>query len=215
MSQMKFWYASGACSLAPHILLHEVGAEFEAVRTDITPAGANFPVGFEKINPKLRVPVLSVDGNVITEVPAIATFIATIAPQQNLMGRDALETARVYEWMVWISGSVHTHGFGCLWRPQRFSNDISAHAGIAEKGAQVIKDCFALAESRIVGPFALGNAFTAVDPYLYVFYRWGNLIGIDMDAAYPKFANLGKMLATRTAFAKATTIEQVDPHGRS
>lgn len=214
MPQIRFWYATGACSLAPHILLHEVGAEFEGVETAVTPAGANFPRGFEAINPKLRVPVLSVEGTIITEVPAIATMIASMAPAIHLMGRDTLETARVCEWMVWLSGSLHVHGFGCLWRPHRYSNDPTAYAGIKDKGVETIRECFALIDDRIVGPFALGDAFTAVDPYLYVFYRWGNLIGIELDRDYPKFAALGRALASRPSFVTATRIEKVDSHGR-
>ena len=69
-------------------------------------------------------------------------------------------------------------------------------------------------EDKIAGPFAVGDAFTAVDAYLYVFYRWGNLIGIDLDRDYPKFAALGRALASRASFVKATTIEKMDPHGK-
>ena len=214
MSEIRFWYAAGACSLAPHILLHEVGADFVGIETAVTPAGADFPEGFKSINPKLRVPVLSIDSEIITEVPAIATVISGIAPPRHLMGRDALETARVYEWMIWLSGSLHGNGFGCLWRPHRYSDDPAAYAGITGKAMQTIRDCFAMIEDKIAGPFAVGDAFTAVDAYLYVFYRWGNLIGIDLDRDYPKFAALGRALASRASFVKATTIEKMDPHGK-
>lgn len=214
MSEIRFWYAAGACSLAPHILLHEVGADFVGIETAVTIAGAEFPEGFESINPKMRVPVISIDSQIITEVPAIATVISSIAPARQLMGRDTLETARVYEWMIWLSGSLHGHGFGCLWKPQRYSDDPAAHAGIVGKAMQTIRDCFAMIEAKITGPFAVGDAFTAVDAYLYVFYRWGNVIGIALDHDYPKFAALGRTLASRPSFVKATTIEKVDPHGQ-
>ncbi len=213
MSNIRFWYAAGACSLAPHILLHEVGADFDAVQMEITPEGANFPDGFEAINPKMRVPVLMVDHEIITEVPAIATAISSMAPTRQLMGRDTLQTVRVYEWMTWLSGSLHGQGFGCFWRPHRYSDDPAVHDGIKRKGMTTIADCFATIDKNIVGPYALGDAFTAVDPYLYVFYRWGNLIGLDLNGDYPKFADLGRTLAVRSSVAVTIAEEKVDPYG--
>ena len=40
MSDIKLWLSYGACSLAPHILLHEIGMPFEAVVTPVS-EGAN------------------------------------------------------------------------------------------------------------------------------------------------------------------------------
>lgn len=106
MPEIRFWYAPGGCSLAPHILLHEVGAPLEAVETSLA-KGAHLTDEFARINPKKRVPVLSLDGEVITEIPAIATAISDLFPEQFLMGRTSLGHARVYEWMNWLSGTLH------------------------------------------------------------------------------------------------------------
>lgn len=35
MPDLKFWFSPGACSLAPHILLHEIRAPFEAIETSV------------------------------------------------------------------------------------------------------------------------------------------------------------------------------------
>jgi len=97
--------------LAPHVLLHELGLRYTACET-LVRTGATQSAEFARINPKKRVPVLSLDGEIITEVPAIATAIAGLAPERHLMGRTALEQARVYEWMNWLSGTLHGQGFG-------------------------------------------------------------------------------------------------------
>ncbi|HWK66777.1 MAG TPA: hypothetical protein VNS34_17770 [Rhizobiaceae bacterium] len=111
MSEIKLWFSPGACSLAPHILLREIEAPFEAVKTSI-PDGAHLTEEFTQLNPKNRVPVLLLDGEVITELPAIATAISNLAPKRSLMGRTDLDMVRVYEWMNWLSGTVHGQGFG-------------------------------------------------------------------------------------------------------
>lgn len=161
MPEMGFWYAPGGCSLAPHILLHEVGAPFEAVETSLA-TGAHLTDEFARINPKKRVPVLFLDGEVITEIPAIATAISDLFPEQFLMGRTSLGQARVYEWMSWLSGTLHGQGFGALWRPQRFSDDPTMFESIRAKGRKTVSECFDLIETRLSGPYSTGDAFSSV-----------------------------------------------------
>src|SRR5687767_6853213 len=120
MSTIRFWYSPGACSFAPHILLNEIGARFEPIKVPIAD-GAHLTPDFARINPKQRLPVLALDDEVITELPAIATAISGLAPERRLMGASRLDSARVYEWMNWLSGTVHAQGFGAIWRPHRFT----------------------------------------------------------------------------------------------
>jgi glutathione S-transferase len=114
MPQTKLYFAPGTCSLAPHILLREAGVEFEAIANSVTLKTVTFAEGFELLNPKMRVPVLVLDGVVITELPAIVTAIAQLVPNMRLMGKGQLETVRVYEWMNWLSGTLHGQAFGAF-----------------------------------------------------------------------------------------------------
>ena len=211
MPDIKLWYASGACSLAPHVLLHEVRVPFDAVETPVA-KGAHLTDEFARINPKKRVPVLSLDGEMITEVPAIATAIADLAPERHLMGRTALDRARVYEWMTWLSGTLHGQGFGALWRPQRFSDEPEASQSITAKGKRTVSECFGFIESRLSGPYSTGDGFTAVDPYLLVFYRWGNGIGIDMPGTCPNYTAFAQRLVQRASVAAALAAEGLSGH---
>ena len=58
---MKLYYAPGACSLAPHIALEEVGERYELARVDLAANQQNSPE-YLRLNPKARVPVLT-DGD--------------------------------------------------------------------------------------------------------------------------------------------------------
>lgn len=207
MPQIKFYFSAGACSLAPHILLREAGVQFEAVAIERQGAGLQFPDYYRSINPKMRVPAITIDGDPITEVPAIATAIASLAPDKYLMGRTPMDTARVYEWMNYLSGTLHSRGFGALFRPQRLSDDPTSIEGIKAKGLECIKDCFDFIEERLVGVYAIGGALTAVDPFLFVFFRWGTLIGLEMKEKYPKYTALVSNLAQRDA-VKATLMAE-------
>ncbi|PGH04254.1 glutathione S-transferase [Blastomyces parvus] len=203
MTKLKFWYRSGSCSLAPHILLRELDLDVETIH--VTDFSAN---ALGLINPKQRVPVLSIDDEIITEAPAILTALAQLgSPDRKLLGSTLIETARVYEWLNWLSGHLHGLGYGGLWRPERYSDDASALEGIKAKGKSTIIAAYEFIESRLLGLHAVGDAFTVVDLYLLVFYRWGKGIGLEMEKEYPKYTALIANLVKRDAVIK--TLEEV------
>jgi len=207
--EIKFYFAPGACSLAPHILLHEIGLSFTPIAMRIDETRTEFTKDFHLINPKMRVPVISLDGEIVTEVPAVATAIASLAPGMGLMGRTPLDTVRVYEWMNWMSGTLHGGGFGHLFRPGRWSDDPAAFEGIKKKALECIRDCFDAIEGKLVGIHAVGGAFTAVDPYLFVWYRWGNSTGFEMKEKYPKYTALVENLVKRPAVKATLEAEDI------
>src|SRR5581483_10426829 len=153
MPEITFWYSPAACSLAPHVLLHELGLPFTACETSVRKGATQTPE-FARINPKKRVPVLSLDGEIITEVPAIATAIASLAPERHLMGRTTLQQVRVYEWMNWLSGTLHGQGFGGVFRPQRFSDQPEVIESIQAKGRQSVADGFTVIDRKLTGRYA-------------------------------------------------------------
>ncbi|PGH11890.1 hypothetical protein AJ79_04581 [Helicocarpus griseus UAMH5409] len=204
MPALKFWHYPGSCSLAPHILLRELNLDVEVIQpTDLSAAA------FGTINPKLRIPVLSIDGEIVTEVPAILTAIAQLAPAgHSLLGKTPLETARAYEWMNWLSGYLHGSCYGGLWRPERFTDDSGALQGIKEKAQVNIKNAYGFVEERLGagGLYAVGDGFTVVDLYLLVFYRWGKQIGLEMEREFPKYTDAMKNLVKRESVVK--TLEE-------
>jgi hypothetical protein len=72
---MKLFYAPGACSLAPHILLEEIGRPFEAVRLDFA-AGEQRTADYLALNPRGRVPLLVTAHGPLRENVAISAYIA-------------------------------------------------------------------------------------------------------------------------------------------
>jgi glutathione S-transferase len=209
MAAIKLWYSSGACSLAPHILLNEAGIEFESVKLDVH---AGYPKEFRHINPKMKVPVLLIDGQTITENPAIMTAISQLVPDKHLLGKTNLEIVRAYEWMNWISGVVHGQAFGGLFRPHRYSDDPTTYPSIKARALLTVQECFATIDQDLSSEHAVGSDFTAVDAYLYVFHRWGTSLGIDMNGKYPKYTGLVVNLAKRESVQAALKAEGIESH---
>ncbi|KAI9046044.1 glutathione S-transferase GST-6.0 [Aspergillus affinis] len=210
MAEIKFFFASGACSLCPHILLHEIEADFKPFQVTNKGPEVRFSEDFHRINPKMRVPVIAVDEQVITELPAVATIISSLAPERGLMGKNTLDTVRVYEWMNYLSGTLHAGGFGHLFRPDRWTTatDPSSLDGVKLKARERVIECFQYIEERLDGVHAVGGYFTAVDPFLYVFYRWRTMLGEDMSV-YTKYAALVRNLETRPAVRRTLQKENL------
>ena len=206
MADITLWYSPGACSLAPHILLHESGLPFEAIEKSIA-TGELMRPEFERINPKKRVPALAVDGVFVTEVPAISATISHPAPSLHLMGKTPMEQVRVMEWMGWLSYELHGQGFGGIFRPRRFTNDPDMFDSVQQRCMQRVGECFDAIDARLPGPFAVGDGLTAVDPYLLVFYRWGNDIAFDMRTRYKTHTAHIEHLAKRSSVARTLAAE--------
>jgi hypothetical protein len=96
VSATKLYYAPGACSLAAHIALEEVGAKFELSRVDLA-AGQQNSAEYLRINRKARVPALVEGDWVLTEAPAILRYITARHPSAGLWPWDPREEARCAE----------------------------------------------------------------------------------------------------------------------
>ena len=73
---MKLYWSPGACSQAPHILLHEVGLDHTAVRVDLKAKKLEDGSDYLAVNPKGAVPALQLDsGEVLTENAVILQYI--------------------------------------------------------------------------------------------------------------------------------------------
>jgi len=123
------------------------------------------------------------------------------------MGSTPLETARVYEWMSWLSGTVHMAGFKHLKRPEMFTDEETAKKGIQAKAMNTYVGGLETIEEKLDGTFAVGNAFTAVDAYLFIFFRWGVEIGIDVKTKFPKYTALVRNLLERPAVKSLLVLE--------
>jgi len=178
----------GTCAIVPHILLTYVGISFS-----IQPVfSKSMSADFATLNPKKQVPVLIFDDNVLTENPAIVHAINHLAPDKQITGKDTLQFLRVCEWMNWLSGPLHAQVWGPFARPWRWTDDPAAEDGIRRKCRERVIERFDMIEEKLPeSGWALGENFTAVDAYVFPFFRWGeSRVKVDMKAKYPKWAGL-------------------------
>lgn len=214
------FYSPGACSLAPHIVLEEIGAPFRLQLVSSRNGEGTETPEWRAMNPKARVPALSgVPGRIggapdlLTEAHAILLYLGRTHPEAGLLPQDPAAEARCVEWMNWLSGAVHGQGFGLVWRPQRFADDPALFPALIAKGKAVLREHYAWIESLLADgrDWAVPGGYTVVDPYLLVFHQWGGRIGMDMAAICPAWTDLIRRIGARPAVQRALATEGLAP----
>ncbi len=192
------YYSPGSCSMAVHITLEEVGADVELTRV-LVPTGETTKAPYLAINPKGRVPALAFGGELLTEVPAILSYLALTHADAALLPTEPLAHARTLEWLAWLASEVHP-AFGQIWRPARSVTTPELHSDVQVRGRENVADRFADIETRLKdrAGFVVGGDYTIADPYLFVFYQWGRMEGFDMTD-YPAFSAHAARVAARPA----------------
>ncbi|QHS11095.1 glutathione S-transferase family protein [Sinimarinibacterium sp. NLF-5-8] len=210
MTSYRLFYSPGACSLASHIVLEELGVAYEAERVVIA-EGENQTPAYKAINPRGRVPALAMgaqgDARVLTESIAILVYLGQTHPHAGLLPAAPEAFARMLEWMSWLASTVHQTGIRTILKPERFTEDAASAAAIAARGRTLVQDSYRDLEARLLpGQYAIGDRFSVLDAYLLVFYRWGNRVGFDMRREFPRYAALMDTVRARPAVARV--IEQ-------
>lgn len=198
---MKLYIKPGACSMASHIILAEIGGEYAVERVDTangeTASGANY----WEINPKGKVPALEVEGEVLTEGPAILQFLGDraanlgLAPTPGTMAR-----ARVNEVLNFTGTELHI-AFGPLFNPA--STDAQKEAARQTVAMKVDWLEARLADGRA---HLTGEAFTIADAYAFVVANWANFTGIALSR-WPHLSAFMARVGARPAVQKVLKAE--------
>lgn len=202
------YYSPQSCSLAPHIVLEEIGRPYRLELVTATGGQMTDTPEWGAINPKRRIPALSgVEGSaggapgLLTEVPAILLFLAHRYPEAMLLPDDLAAQARALEWMNWLSSAVHAMCYGQIWRPQRFVANPAIFSAVQSTGREILATHHAYIERLMADgrDWAVPGGYSVVDPYLLVFWRWGRRVGFDMRQKCPAWASAMKRVLDRAA----------------
>ena len=173
---MKLFYSPGACSQAPHILLHEIGLDHDAARVDLKAKKLDDGSDYLAINPKGAVPALQLDsGEVLTENAVILQYLGDRANWPEVLPPlGDFRRYRVLEMVNFITTELHKR-FGFLFNPK--SSDATRQLVREELGTKLDYVDRRLGE----GPFLFGDGLTLPDAYLFVITGWAEkmLGGLD------------------------------------
>ena len=172
---MILYYSPGACSQAPHILLHEIGLDHDAKRVDLKAKTLEDGSDYLAINPKGAVPALQLDsGDVLTENAVILQYLGDRAAWPEVLPPlGEFRRYRVLELLNFITTELHKR-FGFLFNPN--ATDAFKQFIITD----LRKKLDYIDEKLGAGPFLMGEELTLPDAYLFVIASWTEkMIGID------------------------------------
>src|ERR1700739_4587807 len=173
---MKLYYSPGACSLSPHIALHEAGLQHELVKVDLRAKKLENGDDYLKVNPKGQVPALMLDnGELVTEGTVIVDMIADKAAAKNLAPpASSPERYKLQEWLTYINGELHKN-IGPLFHP-----------ALSDEAKGVFKDRamgkFKYLDGQLAGKdYLMGKQFTVADGYMFVMLSWADRMKFDLS----------------------------------
>lgn len=206
---LKLYYASGACSFVPHAALELAGASFEPVPVKLHRGEQRTPE-YLAINPRGQVPVLVDDGEVITQIVAIAQHLDAKFPQAGLLPAGGLARTRALQTLAWMNNTVHPT-FTHVFMPHKFTGDeaaqqaVKAHAIETYRG--LLAEIEALAEKA--SPWLGGDKPGVLDAYALTLLRWGGFAGIDPQTL-PRTWALVQRFAALPAVARVIERERLE-----
>jgi glutathione S-transferase len=219
MPMIQLHYYPSTASMAPHIVLEELGLAYQRVLVDRT-QNAQKMTAYLKLNPNGLIPVLTDNDLVLYESAAICLHLCDTHPQAGLAPAvGTVERAHFYKWLMWLTNTLQATLIVYFY-PERWVNESSSESNSASQA-----DVKAHAEVKVglmldqldaelarqgathAQPWLLGADYSAVDIYTLMLCRWTrNFVSAPARSRTQLGPYLQRVLA-RPAVARAMTAE--------
>jgi glutathione S-transferase len=203
MTAPTLYFSPNSVSLAIIIVLEEIGEPYLLERVDLA-KGEQRSAAYLEVNPLGRVPTLRTERGLLTETPALLTFLARSFPRAGLLPRDAFVEARALSFLSYLASTVHV-AHAHRMRGSRWSDDADAIASMQRKVPKSLLDAFYLVEHhKLQGPWVLGEQFSICDAHLFTLAQWLEVDGVDTSQLPRVLEHRARMLqrpATQRALA--------------
>jgi len=174
---MKLYYSPGTCALADHIVLEWIGKPYELQR--VSKEERKQPA-FLKLNPAGAVPVLDVDGWLLTQNSAILNYLADTFPEARLGGDGTPKgRAEVNRWLAFVNSDMHPE-FKAFFGSTAYLEDAATIEKTQQHAREVLRSQFERVDGQLAGREWLAGSRSIADPYLFVVLRWAKAQKVDL-----------------------------------
>lgn len=200
----KLYYKAGACSMAVHVLLNELGVKFEL--ENAFDSEGRKTRDFLAAAPRGQVPTLIVDGTPVVEGGAILTYLLD-AHESALLPRGGIERATALQWLMWCNASLHP-AYGRFFWLKGQDIDDTAKKTLMKNIQESIQSFWDQAEKRLGETrYLAGDQFGAADILMTVIANWN--IGHQFNYG-PNLQRVLKEISGRPAYRQALAAENIE-----
>ncbi|WP_299509919.1 glutathione S-transferase N-terminal domain-containing protein [uncultured Limnohabitans sp.] len=209
---LKLYFAPGACSFVPHVLLEMSGAAFEPSMVKLHKGEQNSE-DYKAINPRGQVPVLVSDGQPVTQIMAIVLHLDQLFPQAGFLPAEPMSRARALSTLAWMNNTVHPT-FTHIFMPQKFTDLPEVQAALKPYNTQLFRGMLSELQDLVKAASAKGQAwlsgdrFGPLDAYSLTLTRWGTIAGIAPEA-HPELWAFVQKVAAEPAVARVIERERL------
>ena len=203
--QIVLYYAPITCALAPYITLTEAGAQFEVRSLNLRKDQQHSPE-YLRLNPKHKVPVLVVDGEVLTESAAIQTWIARSFPKAKLLPADPWQELKALSLMSWCSSGIHPF-LARINSPAKVCDVPNAADSVRRIAQAQLIENFQIADNLLAGREFFFEHFTAPDAHFFWCMRRAKQFEVDF-APFKHCAAHFERMSTRPSVQKLLAFEK-------
>ena len=208
---IQLHYFPATASMIPHLLLEELGVPYQRVLVDRARDAHKAPA-YLKLNPNGLLPALTDGDLVLYETAAICLHLCDTHPLAGLAPAVGTpERAHFYKWLMWLTNTLQSALIAYFY-PERWVNDGNA-SGVAEVKAHAQARIATLLEQldaqlqRGGGPWFMGAAFTALDPYVFTLCRWTRGFSSEPARDYPHLGPYLQRVLARPATQRVMANE--------
>jgi len=185
----KLYYWPGTCGITIHILLEETGIAYEREQIDLS-IKQQYSREYLAINPKGKVPAfIRDDGALLTEVPAIAWWLAMTFPHAKLLPADVDRQTRILEAVSYIAATIHMQGAARAWRPLLFSSHAGEQDSVIARGREIVLQGMDIMSTMLADKNWLAGDYSIADASLFFIEYWaiekvGYALPVNIEAHY-------------------------------
>ncbi len=202
---LTLYFAPRSVAFASLIALEEAGVDYDTVKLDFSKQQQQSPE-YLSINPKGRVPALITDQGILTETPAILTYVASLAEKGSLIPTDPWQAAKAQSVISYLASTVHV-AHAHRHRGHRWADGEEALAAMRARVTGNMEACFQhIHDDLLEGPWVLGQTFSVADAHLNTVSRWLEADGVDATQ-FPRIQDHMTAMAARPSVKRALQKE--------
>ncbi|GAA0817560.1 glutathione S-transferase family protein [Colwellia asteriadis] len=202
----QLYYYPLNASMAPHLILEELKADFTLVTVD-RKNNAQKSADYLALNPAGRIPTLVAGDLTIFESPAICIHLAESHPTANLIPAIGDKNrALFFQWMMYLTNTVQAE-LMVYFYPEKHTTNIENITHIIAAQERRVTDMFALLDSELQHKdFLVGDSISACDYFLFMLAVWADELK-KPPLAFKHLSQYLRKLAKRDAVIKVCKKE--------